>query len=45
VTERSTTVIWQLAGLAVVGAALIALLVHLIWRGRFDGVRGPMVGK
>lgn len=45
VTERSTTVIWQLAGLAVVGAALIGLLVHLVWRGRFDGVRGPMVGK
>lgn len=43
VTERSAAVIWQLAGLSLLGAAAIGLLVHLIWRRRLTGVRGPMV--
>jgi len=43
ITERTGVVIWQLAGLSAVGAGLIALAAHLIWRRRLAGVRGPMV--
>jgi mono/diheme cytochrome c family protein len=39
-TERSAAVIWQL-----VGAALIALVTHVIGRKRLGGVRGPMVNR
>jgi len=43
VTERAPEVIWQLAGLALAGVAIIAILAQLIWRRRLARVRGPMV--
>jgi hypothetical protein len=35
----------QLAGLALIGTAIIALFTHLIWRKRLQGVRKTMVGR
>ncbi len=43
VTKRSTEVIGQLVGLAVVGIVVIGVLIQLIWRRRLAGVRIPMV--
>ncbi len=44
VTQRDTTQVAQLFGLAVAGLAIIALFTHLIWRRRLRGVRKPMIG-
>ncbi|MCP5118722.1 MAG: cytochrome c, partial [bacterium] len=43
ITERSAEVSWQLTGLAVAGVAIVAVLIHLIWRRRLARVRAPMV--
>ncbi len=45
VTKRSTEVIGQLVGLAVVGVVVIAVLAQLIWRRRLSAVRAPMVSR
>jgi len=44
VTERETTQVFQLFGLAVAGVLIIMVFTHLIWRRRLRGVRKPMVG-
>ncbi len=43
ITERSAEVVWQLTGLAVAGVAIVAVLIHLIWRRRISQVRASMV--
>lgn len=45
VTKRSTEVIGQLVGLAVVGVVVIGVLAQLIWRRRLSAVRAPMVSS
>lgn len=45
VSERDTQQAIQLAGLALVGVAIIALFTHLIWRHRLRSVRKTMVGR
>jgi mono/diheme cytochrome c family protein len=45
VTKRSTEVIGQLIGLAVVGVVVIGVLTQLIWRRRLSAVRAPMVSS
>lgn len=45
VTQRSTEVIGQLIGLAVVGVVVLGILAQLIWRRRLSAVRAPMVSK
>lgn len=45
VTKRSTEVIGQLIGLAVVGVVVFAVLIQLIWRRRLIAVREPMVSS
>jgi len=44
-SERDTQQVIQLAGLALIGTAIIALFTHLIWRKRLQGVRKTMVGR
>ena len=44
ITQRDTTQVAQLFGLAVAGLAIIAVFTHLIWRRRLGGVRKPMIG-
>lgn len=43
ITERSAQVVWQLTGLAIAGVAIVAVLIHLIWRRRISQVRASMV--
>ena len=43
ITERSAEVVWQLTGLAVAGVAIVAVLIHLIWRRRITPLRASMV--
>jgi mono/diheme cytochrome c family protein len=45
VSKRSTEVIGQLVGLAVVGVVVFAVLIQLIWRRRLIAVREPMVSS
>lgn len=42
-SERPTSNVLQLLGLAIVGAAVVFLLAQLAWRGRLGGVRRRMV--
>ncbi len=42
-SERTAATVGQLALLAAAGAALILLLMRLIWRRRLTEVRRPMV--
>ncbi len=44
ITQRDTTQVAQLFGLAVAGLAIIAVFTHLIWRRRLHGVRKSLVG-
>lgn len=44
VAQRPAQAIWQLAGLALVGLAVLLGIAGMVWRGRLrDGVRRPMV--
>lgn len=43
ITERSAQVVWQLTGLSIAGVAIVAVLIHLIWRRRISQVRASMV--
>lgn len=45
VSERDTQQVIQLAGLALIGTAIIALFTHLIWRRRLGSVRKTLVGR
>lgn len=44
-SEREAQQVIQLAGLALIGTAIIALFTHLIWRKRLRSVRKTMVGR
>lgn len=43
--ERPTQVVGRLVLLAMVGAAALLALAHLLWRRRLGSVRAPMVGR
>lgn len=45
VSERPTEAVGQLAGLAVLGTAVLLGLAHLTWRHRLHQVRRPMVSR
>jgi mono/diheme cytochrome c family protein len=45
VAQRPTQAVWQLAGLAVAGVAILLGLSHVIWRQRIHKVRQPMVAR
>jgi len=44
-SDRDTQEVIELAGLALIGTAIIALFTHLIWRKRLRSVRKTMVGR
>lgn len=44
-STRPATALWQLAVLAIVGAALLICAAQFLWRGRLRGVRRDLVRK
>jgi mono/diheme cytochrome c family protein len=45
VAQRPVEAVWQLAGLALAGLAILLGLSHLIWRRRIHKIRQPMVAR